>query len=105
MSFEQCDKEVGVGMFTSLADDGDTMDMIFLAEPVPREESYMGATRKRAYFPVLTSQGLQVWGVGAKTYRYLREAWVSVHNRQTTVTRVGKKGSTETRYTFKYRTP
>ena len=101
MAFKECDEVMAGTTFVSLANDGDTAHLLFVGEPIPREEEFRGRTRHRAYFPVVTKDGLQVWGVGSKLYRRLRDAWRDYHKVCYKVTRVGESGSTATTYGLK----
>ncbi len=101
MSFNECDKVIGGSLFVSLVDDGDQLVVIFVGEPMPREELYCGKKRSRAYFPVMAEDGLHVFGANAKTYRYLRDNWKSIANRSMVIIRNGVKGSSKTTYEIK----
>lgn len=101
MAFKDCDEVMASTTFFSLANDGDTAHLLFVGEPIPREEEYRGKPRHRAYFPVVTKDGLKVWGLGSKLYRRLRDAWVDYFNVCYLVTRMGESGSTATTYGLK----
>jgi hypothetical protein len=98
MSFKECDGLMPAGMFFALADDGKSAAVVFMGEPIPREEDFKGQAHCRAYFPVLTKDGLKIWGVGSRTYRLLRDGWQDYTNKGFTITRHGAKGSTSTTY-------
>ncbi|GAG82457.1 unnamed protein product [marine sediment metagenome] len=98
VSFKGCDDVLPPQMFLSLKDDGDMAMVVFVGEPVPREEQFRKVTRYRYYFPVVTKEGLQVWGVGSRTYRVLRDGWSDYLKKGFTVTRHGAAGSTDTSY-------
>lgn len=100
MGFKDCEKVLPVSTFVSLPDDNDMAEMMFVGEPIPREEQYRSQTRYRYYFPVITKDGLQVWGVGAKIYRHLRDSWQRFLRKAFTVTRHGTAGSQGTTYDF-----
>jgi len=100
MGFKDCDKVLPPSTFVSLSEDGDTIQLVFMAEPIPREEQYRGKTRYRYYFPVVTKNGLQVWGVGSKLYRTLRDQWDQYDRKCFVVTRRGASGSRDTVYDF-----
>lgn len=98
MSFKGCDEVLPPQMFLSMVDDGDTAVVVFVGEPVPREETFKKATRYRYYFPVVSKEGLQAWGVGSKTYRILRDDWPTYLRKPFRITRHGAAGSTDTKY-------
>lgn len=100
MSFKGCDEVLPPQMFVALSDDNDIAVMVFVGEPIPREETFKQQTRHRYYFPVVTKEGMQVWGVGSKTYRTLRDDWDTYLQKCFTVTRHGASGSTSTTYTL-----
>jgi len=105
MPFKDCDEVMAGTTFFALENDGDTATVIFVGEPIPREEEFHGKPRHRAYFPIVTKDGLRAWGLGGKLYRRLRDAWDDYLNRCHLITRMGAKGSTETTYGFKKATP
>lgn len=101
MGFGECDEVMAGNTFFALENDGDTATVVFVGEPIPREEEYMGKPRHRAYFPIVTKDGLRAWGLGGKLYRRLRDAWGDYFKKCHLITRMGAKGSTETTYGFK----
>lgn len=100
MGFADCNKVLPPTTFVSLPNDGDSLDLVFVGEPIPREEQYRGQARHRYYFPVVSKDGLQVWGIGSKLYRKLRDDWTAYYRKFFKVIRRGASGSQATVYEF-----
>ena len=101
MAFNECDEVMAGNTFFALENDGDTATVVFVGEPIPREEEYRGKPRHRAYFPIVTKDGLRAWGLGGKLYRRLRDSWGDYLKKCHLITRMGEKGDTGTTYGFK----
>lgn len=101
MSFAKCKEVIGAAMFVKFVENEESQVMAFVGEPIPRDEVYLGKKRTRAYFPVLTYDGLQVWGVPTKVYRELEAHWDKYDHKWVDVTRHGEKGSRDTKYDLK----
>lgn len=98
MGFTECDDAMGSGMFFSLPDDGDTATLKLMGEPEPREGSFKNKPRTQYVFPVVSEDGLQLWTVGARLYRRLRDGYKKYKAGALKVTRHGKKDSQQTTY-------
>jgi len=86
--------------FISLKADKDSVDCIFLADPFFRmEKGVNGAVQTRAYFPIITSDGLRVWGVGKIVLEVVKGIWSDSVGVVYTITRHGIANDPETTYT------
>ena len=100
MTFKESDESMAGGLFLQLEDDGDSVTVIFVGEPIPRESEFKGKSRKQFCFPVVSEAGLGVWTVGVKRYKQLRDSWKSATKAAVLITRKGKAGDTQTTYEF-----
>jgi len=101
MSFKESDAAMPPSRFLKLEDDGDTVDVVFVGEPVPRKSMYHKAERTQFCFPVMQDDGsLVLWTVGVRLYIRLRDGWEKFHNKRVRITRHGVKDDQATRYDF-----
>jgi len=102
MGFDTCERYDKGGIFRRLADDGDTMEFVFLAEPEPiRNRLRDGTTATQFAFPILDEDGVGVLAVGVTEYRDIRDNWTKLNGKQCERERIGKKGDKRTRYRIK----
>lgn len=85
--------------FVSLKNDGDKVLLAFAGEPWTREEKGVGGQMQiRAYLPVITTSGLQAWGVGKRTLQLVHTLWPQSLGVTYVVTRHGVANDTTTTY-------
>lgn len=101
MSFADCDKKIGGGVFFSLKDNGEQAVIVILGEPRPRVSVYQGKERTQAVFPIMTVDGVKVWATGAKVYRNIRDNFIPYSRAALRVVRHGDKGDMNTVYELK----
>lgn len=105
MPFKQCDEALSAGLFVVMADDGETAEGVFVAEPIAREGEFRGKARTQFLFPLVTEDGLQVWTVGSRIYRQLRDGWKNYYKKQVRIVRQGKKNDPHTKYKLEAKAP
>lgn len=98
MGFQDCDDAMGPGLFFGLEDDNDMGTVKLMGEPMPRHGTYRNKPRTQYVFPVVSEDGLQLWTVGAKLYRRLRDDWKKYSAGALKVTRHGEKNDQQTTY-------
>tara|TARA_Y100000310_G_scaffold330007_1_gene400898 strand:- start:8679 stop:9110 length:432 start_codon:yes stop_codon:yes gene_type:complete len=101
MSFETCNDLFGSGLFIKLENDGDSIAFIIVAEPFSQEQIGAYGKKRRALFPVMTADGLQLWGVGVKLYRSVEENWKTLRGKAIKLVRHGEAKNPATRYEIK----
>ena len=105
MPFKECDEALSAGLFVVMADDGETAEGVFVGEPIAREGEFRGKARTQFLFPIVTEDGLQVWTVGSRIYRQLRDGWKKYNKHQVRIVRHGKKNDPYTKYELVAKTP
>ena len=100
MTWNDCDGALKSGLFFSLHDDKEEAVIQIVGEPTPRHGVYNGKPRTQFVFPCATVEGLQVWPVGAKIYKRLRDERKTLIGKPVKVRRMGKAGETSTWYEF-----
>lgn len=97
MSWEDVEQEIGAAIYM-LREDGETMVVRIIAEPVVAKGTYQKQEQKRILFPAIGSQGLGV----VVANRQLAGAIAGYRNqlgeRALKITRQGDKGNTKTTY-------
>lgn len=100
MSFESANRMANPNFF-SLKEDGDTANVVFLAEPEVKHGDYNGKPKVGFVFPVLHDGEVKCWEVGPILLKAIQEDWENLYQRLVTITRNGRKGSRDTVYDLK----
>jgi hypothetical protein len=100
MSFDDCDRDFGSGMWVRLREDGESIVLVLVGEPVMRISEYRGRERRQAVFPVVVSEGLRVLSVGVTLYQHVKANWEKLIGKPHKLTRFGAAGDLGTTYTL-----
>lgn len=106
MAFEDVVKQMGGAAYLSLAEDDQSVTVMFLAEPEYREDVFRGGIVPRAIFPVMLADGgLYVWPVSKRTMLKVKGNWARLQDRPCEITRHGEKNNTDTYYEIRMLDP
>jgi hypothetical protein len=106
MAFDDVVKQMGGAAYLSLAEDGQSVIAMFLAEPEYREDVFRGNIVPRAIFPLMLADGgLYVWPVSKRTMLKIKGNWARLQDRPCEITRHGAKNDTDTYYEIRMLDP
>ncbi len=97
MSFKACN-DAAPSEWVRIENDGESVDFYLRAEPVPITSESFGKKRVQMVFPVVTLEGLRLWGVPKRLMQYIERHWDAMSKTPVRMTRQGVKGDINTTY-------
>lgn len=98
--YDVCDAAFGKAQLTFLKNSGEALKFIPIGSPVVAESKQGKGTTKKAYFAVITENGLAVLPLSPMRYRQMRPLLDENNDVCIEMVRIGDKGELNTKYTF-----